>query len=495
MNLNTSRRSILQSLVASAIVIGFDVVQRSWVTSANAASIFESIPQLDGTLYTDSETLVSASVDFGNIVHRQPIAVLHPGSIKDIVQIIQFARTYQIKVAARGQGHSTYGQSQVEAGIVINMSTFNKIHFVGTDRAIVDAGVLWSQLLQQTLQQGLTPPVLTDYIELSVGGTLSVGGIGGATHRYGVQVDNVLELKVVTGRGQLETCSQVQNSHLFKSVLAGLGQCGIIVQATVKLIRSATNARVFELYYDDLAIFTRDQRLLINDERFNYVEGQLIAKDTGGWRYLLEAASFYSPPNIPNNNFLLAGLNYTQGTEKIEDKTYFEFLNRLASTVAFLKSIGVWSFPHPWLDLFVPNSAVESFVGKVAASLTLADTGQGPILLYPVKTKRFQLPLFRVPKEKVMFLFSILRTAVPPDSSTVTKMLNDNRRLFEQNRDLGGYLYPISSVPFSRNDWQQHFGWFWRKLVSAKRRYDPDNLLTPSLGIIEASAPNQEPIT
>ncbi|MBD2249674.1 FAD-binding protein [Nostoc sp. FACHB-888] len=141
MNLNTPRRSILQGLVASAIVIGFDVVGRSWVTSANAASIFESIPQLDGTLSTDSETLVSASVDFGNIVHRQPIAVLHPGSIEDIVQIIQFARTHQIKVAARGQGHSTYGQSQVEAGIVINMSTLNKIHFVGTDRTVVDAGV------------------------------------------------------------------------------------------------------------------------------------------------------------------------------------------------------------------------------------------------------------------------------------------------------------------------------------------------------------------
>ncbi|WP_221643546.1 MULTISPECIES: hypothetical protein [unclassified Nostoc] len=91
MNLNTSRRSTLQGLVASAMVIGFDVVQRSWVTSANATSIFESIPQLDGTLYTVSETLVIASVDFGNIVHRQPIAVLHPESIEDIVQIIQFA--------------------------------------------------------------------------------------------------------------------------------------------------------------------------------------------------------------------------------------------------------------------------------------------------------------------------------------------------------------------------------------------------------------------
>ncbi|BCL39696.1 FAD-binding protein [Nostoc sp. MS1] len=483
MNQNTSRRQVLQGLVVTAVVIGFDVVGRGWVTSADASSIFESIPPLDGKLYTDSETVASASVDFGNIIHRRPIAVLHPESIEDIVQIIRFARTHQIKVAARGQGHSTYGQSQVEAGIVINMSTLNKIHFVGTDRAVVDAGVLWSQLLQQTLAQGLTPPVLTDYIELSIGGTLSVGGIGGATHRYGVQVDNVLELKVVTGAGQLETCSPLENSHLWESVLAGLGQCGIIVQATVKLIHAATNVRVFELYYDDLATFTRDQRLLINDQRFNYVEGQLIAKDTGGWRYLLEAASFYSPPNIPDNSALLEGLNYTPGTQQIEDKTYFDFLNRLAPTVAFLKSIGVWSYPHPWLDLFVSSSAVNSFVGEVAANLTLADTGQGPILLYPVKTNRFHLPLFRVPTEEIVFLFSILRTAAPPEDAVVTRMLSDNRKLFEQNRDLGGYKYPVDVIPFSKKDWQQHFGRVWGNLVSAKRRYDPDNLLTPGQGI------------
>ena len=36
---------------------------------------------------------------------------------------------------------------------------------------------------------GLTPPVLTDYLHLSVGGTISVGGIGGATSRFGTQAD------------------------------------------------------------------------------------------------------------------------------------------------------------------------------------------------------------------------------------------------------------------------------------------------------------------
>ncbi len=478
----TSRRAILKGLIVGTVVIGFDVVNHSWVTSALAADSFVHVPHLDGVLYTDDATRAVAADDFGHIVHRQPLAVLKPGSIEDIIQIIKFARTHKLKVASRGQGHSTYGQPQVSDGIVIDMSTLNTIHSIDAMQAVVDTGVLWSQLLLATLPQQLTPPVLTDYLELSVGGTLSVGGIGGASHRYGVQVDNVLSLQVVTGLGKLETCSPYQNRDLFEAVLAGLGQCGIIVQATIRLIFAFTNTRVFLLYYDNLSAFTGDQRLLIADQRFNYVEGQVVPDPNGGWRYMLEAASFYSPPTERDNTLLLTGLSYIQGTEQIEDKSYFDFLNRLAPQIAFLKSIGVWSQPHPWFAVFVPSTAVVHYVGEIVSTLTLADTGNGPVLLYPVKTNRFKLPLFQVPDEEVVFLFNILRTA-PTDTNVINRMVADNRAFFERNREKGGYRYPIDAIPFSQEDWQQHFSRVWEKFLSAKRRYDPDNILTPGQGI------------
>ncbi len=69
------------------------------------------------------------------------------------------------------------------------------------DKIVVDAGAKWSEVLAATLPQGKTPPVLCDYLELSVGGTIVVGGVGGTTSRYGVQADNVLEMDVVTGKG------------------------------------------------------------------------------------------------------------------------------------------------------------------------------------------------------------------------------------------------------------------------------------------------------
>jgi cytokinin dehydrogenase len=479
---SASRRRVLQGLIASNIVIGFNLAKREWITSANAAPGFEALPPLEGVLYTDSAARDAAGDDFGHLVHRLPIAVLKPGSVEDVVKMVRFARTHKLQVAARGQGHSTYGQPQVEAGIVVDTSSLNTIHHLDRERAEVDAGVLWSQLLQASLEQQLTPPVLTDYIELSIGGTLTVGGIGGTSHRYGVQVDNVLELWVVTGAGNLETCSRSQNRALFTAVLAGLGQCGIIVRATIGLIRADQNARVFLLFYSDLTAFTSDQRLLITQGRFDYVEGQVVPDASGGWRYMLEAASFYTPPKLPNNTVLLSGLSYTQGTEQIEDKSYFDFANRLAPTIAFLKQSGLWSYPHPWLDLFVPGTAVESFVGDIVANLTLTDTGQGPVLLYPAIANQFKLPLFQVPHEEIVFLFSILRTA-PVDASTISRMLADNRAFYERNRALGGYRYPIGAVPFSPADWKQHFHSVWGKLVSAKRRYDPDWLLTPGQGI------------
>ena len=485
---NISRRKVLHGFAASGLVLGFSLANRSWITEANAASVFTKLPPLDGVLSTDDNTLAVAGDDFGHIIHRQPIAVLKPGSIEDIVRIIRFARTHRLKVAARGQGHSVYGQPQVEAGVVIDMSTLNTIHSIDSDRAVVDAGVLWRQLLLKTLKQDLTPPVLTDYIELSIGGTLCVGGIGGATHRYGVQADNVWELQVVTGKGELETCSPEVNPDLFEAVLAGLGQCGIIVRATVKLINAFANTRVFLLAYDNLADFIQDQLLLVVSERFNYLEGQVVPNDSGGWRYILEAASFYNPSTPPNNDILLEGLSYIPGREQIEDKSYFDFLDRLALLVEQLKLGGIWSVPHPWLNLFVPGSTVESFVEDVFSNLTLNDTGQGAILLYPVKTHRFKRPFFRTPKEDIVFLLAILRNAIPPEDRVVTQMLADNRRLFQQNRKLGGYHYPVNAISLTQKDWKQHFRPFWGKLVSVKRRYDPDFLLTPGQGIF--SSPN-----
>jgi cytokinin dehydrogenase len=485
MSSTTPRRSFLIGLTAGAAVVGFDLVSRSWVTRAVAAPGLAGVPSLDGELLTDPTTLRNAADDFGHIVHRTPVAILRPGSVDDIVAMVRFCNRHLIPVAARGQGHSTFGQPQVEGGLVIDMSTLSTVHHVGSRRAVVDAGAVWSQVLTSALAEGKAPPVLTDYLELSVGGTLSVGGIGGTTFRDGFQVDNVSSLEVVTGEGRLATCSRGHNRDLFEAVLAGLGQCALIVRATVGLVRSTELARTYLLAYSDLATFTADQRRLIASRRFDYVEGQVISDQAGGWTYLLEAAVYYSPPDGPDDAAVLRGLQ-CDGEPAVDDVSYFDFQNRLADVVADLIDAGVWFFPHPWINLFLPASVVDGFVSAALTELAPQNV-QWPILLYPFWSRRSTRPMLQLPDEPVVFLLALLRTA-PPDPAVVEAMLAANRALYERARDVGGTQYPIGAIPFRRADWVEHLGDQWRKLVAAKRRYDPNQILTPGQGIFRPPA-------
>jgi hypothetical protein len=220
----------------------------------------------------------------------------------------------------------------------------------------------------------------------------------------------------------------------------------------------------------------------VTEQRFDYVEGQVLPGGSG-WTYLLEAATFYTSPDAPDDAGLLDGLRYEPGGEQVVDQSMFDFHNRLAPVVEFLRSIGVWFHPHPWLNLFLPGSRADSYLSDVFAELTPDDLGGGPILLYPFLRARLTRPLFRVPEEPVVFLFGLLRTAPPDDQAVLTEMIAGNRDLFEQARDVGGTQYPIGSIPFSHVDWVRHFGSEYGRLVSAKARYDSRRILTPGQGI------------
>jgi FAD/FMN-containing dehydrogenase len=471
-------------VAAGALVIGFDPVSRKWVTG-RASSGTVPVPHLKGKLLFDDADLAAASDDFGHIVHRRPWAVLQPGDVDDVVAMVRFCDEQRITVAARGEGHGTYGQAQAAGGLVIEMATLDAIT-VGTDTVAVQAGARWSAVLQATLAHQLTPPVLADYLELSVGGTLSVGGIGGMSPHFGAQVDNVVELEVVTGGGDRVVCSAGRNPDLFHATLAGLGQCAVLVRATLRLAPAPSQVRHYILYYPSVDALTADQRLVQADGRFSFVEGEAqLNPDGPGWLYYLEAGAYFdSVP--PDDQALIGDLHYERGTEQIGTLGYYDFLDRLAPAVAFLESTGEWYDPHPWWNMFLPGSATDGFVSGVMAQLTEADIGaSGVILLYPVRRELLRMPLLRVPDEPVIFLFSVLRTAAPDlgGALSASAMVQDNRALFERARDLGGQEYPIGSIPMTPGDWRRHFGPQWPFLVAARRRYDPRGILTPGQGI------------
>jgi cytokinin dehydrogenase len=465
-----SRRGLMKTLASGMLVIGFNPLSRSWITAAQAATAadFATLPPLDGTLHIDDATRAEYAQDYGQIIHERPLAVLKPGSVQDISRMVQFARRHGIRIAARGQGHSPFGQAQVRGGLMIDMRLLQTVHAIASDRLEADAGIQWRELVQAALAHGLTAPVLTNYLGLTVGGTLSIGGISPATSRYGAQVDGVLELQVITGEGKIVSCSDIHNRDLFEAALAGQGQCAVITRAVVRLVPAPASIREYVLPYADLRTLLQDAAQLAEEGRFDGMMARLQPAPSGAWAYYLIGTRDFTPPDTPDNTVLLAGLSYLHGAEQVNDYSYLQYVD----------SIPRWVFEasRPDLGLYVPGSAAAAFLDELLPRLTPTDLGAAAMIRLFLWTRApFTRPLFRLPAAETIVYLAILRTQTS-DPGVVDHMLGANRTLFELNRSLGGTHYPFSALRLSRQDWERHYGSSWGQLVTAKQRHDPDNI-------------------
>ncbi len=271
---------------------------------------FDHVPKLDGSLFLDAATRRAYAQDFGQIVSEEPVAVLRPGSVRDVARMLRFAGRHGIRVVGRGAGHTVFGQSQHTAAIAFDLTSLDTIGPIVDGCVTVDAGCRWNAVLPATLAAELMPPVLPDYIGQTVGGTLSVGGIGAMSFREGAQIDHVVAIRAVTGDGHIVRCSARRNSELFEMLLAGQGQVGVIVEATLRLVPAPTHVRVYDLVYADLASLLADLTTLMGDERFDQMESFIFPTGPGSWVYLLEAIGFHTDAGPPDDATLLAGLGH-----------------------------------------------------------------------------------------------------------------------------------------------------------------------------------------
>ena len=137
------------------------------------------------------------------------------------------------------------------------------------------------------------------------------------------------------------------------------------------------------------------------------------------------------------------------------------------------------------IAFWVPNSTAEDFIATILA--TPADLAAAPqgLDVWPMITSRFTRPLFKMPSEDFAYGIWIYDATNSNDSSAVSAMLTRHYSLYERMRAVGGKRYGgFGAVPFSPTDWQDHFGpETWERLVAAKKKYDPNNVLTPGPGM------------
>ena len=482
------RREFLKAAGAAAIIFGYSREAGAWTTDPHCGPPFDHVPNLDGVLLTDAASTAAKGTDLGNIIFNTPKAVLRPASIDDIAKMVKFCAEHGIVVAARGQGHATHGQAQAKAGLVIDMSSMQRIHRIGTGFAEVDGGCTWRLLLEAALP-AQTPPVLTGFIGLSIGGTLSMGGISGMAYNKGVQVQHVHELTVVTGKGKVVVCSEHQHRKLFDHVLAGVGQCGIIVRAKVKLVPAKALSQNTTMLYFDVHALQQDMRTLVyrNELDSIYALNVVVDPPTGARAYVLNIAKFHDASSTPDIAHLTAGLSYVPGTQQVADMPYLDFQLQVDNLIGVFRSLGLFDNQmHPWFDVFLPDSELGDYVADIVSSFQPDDVGQfGFVLLFPLLTSTITRPLFRLPDEELVWLFDVLTARDAPgfDADFAANKRARNNAWYDIARSLGGTRYPIGTMDFSHDDWRRHYGPEWKAFKQAKHEFDPERILTPGPGI------------
>jgi cytokinin dehydrogenase len=442
--------------------------------------------EISGRVLTDDATREIVATDFGRIIVRRPQVVVCPASAEDVARVVRFAARNSLHVATRGGGHSQTGQSLSDQ-IVLAMTSLDKVTRIAEDAVTAQAGIKWRALVEHLAPQRLSPPVLTNNLDVTVGGTLSMGGLGVASWRHGTQADNCLELEVVTGAGDIVRCSSEQNRDLFDAARCGAGQFGVITEAVLKVRRHPSRFRSFYLLYDDLAVLLHDLITMMSGARFDYLESWCVPcpqgfKKVAGqrlpfaqWFFPLHATVETEEEVVPEDAEKLAGLKFYKHVHT-EDGEIAEFFTRLDNLFALWKRGGFWDYAHPWMECVLPWQTTAMYISQVLANLPPQALVGGHILLWPARGMTSHAPLFMRPPGEYLMGFGIL-PAVPP--AFVNEVLPRLNMASQASSLMGGKRYLSGWINFDHAAWKAHYGEQWSAVAAAKRKFDPQGILNP----------------
>nr|XP_016498454.1 PREDICTED: cytokinin dehydrogenase 7-like isoform X2 [Nicotiana tabacum] len=507
-------------LASYSSLVSAEVVNHSFHIPNSAKKMLAFLKDLDieGSIDYGLTVTGLAGKDFGGMYAVKPLAVIRPAGADDVARVIRQAlHSPSLTVAARGNGHSINGQAMAHHGLVINMKSMgdnNRIDVsVSAMYADVGGGALWADVLKRcVLGYGLAPTSWTDYLDLTVGGTLSNAGVSGQAFRYGPQTSTVTELEVVTGNGERTVCSNSQNSELFFSVLGGLGQFGIITRARILLQPAPDMVRWIRVVYSEFDEFTRDAELLVmSPESFDYVEGFVFVNSddpVNGWPSVpLDSNHSFDPTHLPTNTgpvlyCLEVALHYhnhdhpstvNMMVEKLFgrsrfiehlrfeiDLNYMDFLLRVKRVEQMARDNGIWDAPHPWLNMFVSKRDIAAF-NRIVFQNILKDGINGPMLTYPlIRSKWDNRSSVVLPQGEIFYLVALLRFShAHPKESEINEMVAQNQEILQTCIN-NGFDFKLYLPHYkSTEEWKKHFGDQWGRFVERKSQFDPKAILAP----------------
>ena len=412
-----------------------------------------------------------ARVVWNGMADRRPALVVRPEGTDEVVAALRFAREQELLIAVRCGGHSIPGLSTCDDGIVIDLSRMRGVEVDPEQRtARITGGSLLGDLDGAAQEHGLVCPVGV-VSHTGVGGLSLGGGMGRLQRRYGLTLDNLLSVELVTADGRVVRASDDENPDLFWGIRGAGPNFGIVTSLEFRL-HPLDNAITFGTVAHpidrarDLAAFWRDLAERGPNELFLSLG---LASDVEPTAYITVLHS--GPPDQAERD--LAELR-AFGPPKSDSIV----------PMAYLDSQGLNDEPHGWGHRFYMKSAFLPSLPDEAVDLCVEHTTRAP----EAEEIGFSIwawgrRISDVPEEATAFTGRGAAAWLAAEAMWDDPALDDQCRAW--GREALADLAPFASVGRYVNDVAEVGADVARtvygeakhdRLVALKREWDPDNV-------------------
>ena len=172
--------------------------------------------------YDKARRVLNPSID------RYPALIVQPSGAQDVSTAVTFARERGLLLAIKCGGHSFSGKSTCDGGMQIDLSLLRGARIDrARKRAHVGGGSLLGDLDHESMAHGLVTTAGT-VSHTGVGGLSLGGGFGRLARKYGLTLDNIKAVDIVTADGKIQRASSDENPDLFWGIRGGGGNFGIV---------------------------------------------------------------------------------------------------------------------------------------------------------------------------------------------------------------------------------------------------------------------------
>jgi FAD/FMN-containing dehydrogenase len=165
---------------------------------------------------------------WNGLIDRLPALIVQCSGAADVVDAVNFAREQGLDLSIKAGGHNVAGNAVNDGGIVIDLSQMRGVTVDPAAQTVrVQGGATWGDCDRETQLFGLAVPggvVSTT----GVAGLTLHGGVGHLRRKYGLSIDSLLSVDVVTADGQFRRASATENEDLFWAVRGAGSNFGVV---------------------------------------------------------------------------------------------------------------------------------------------------------------------------------------------------------------------------------------------------------------------------